>query len=128
MLSNVSSESFTLNIFINKTYKAKNVIWKSVKNNQAQKLLLDFLWQVPEPIGRVICSLLLYQETFSETGVSLVPLYLRFSIFYFLYFPFFINTPHISSFFYSLFLSFSLNSCSFPLSHSQYFYCFFHLF
>lgn len=55
MLSNVSSESFILNIFINKAYKAKNVIWKSVKNNQAQKLLLDFLWQVPEPIGRVIC-------------------------------------------------------------------------
>lgn len=54
MFSNVYSESFILNIFINKTYKAINVIWRSVKNNQAQNLLLDFLWQVPEPTGRMV--------------------------------------------------------------------------
>lgn len=42
-------------MFINTTCKAENVIWKFVKNNQARNLLLDFLWQVPEPMGRMVC-------------------------------------------------------------------------
>lgn len=47
----ISSDSCISSVFISTTYKAKNAIWKSVKNNQAQKLLLDCLWQVPQSVG-----------------------------------------------------------------------------